>query len=43
MELSVSEEFNRTIHDSIGKDTEDAITPDPVWMDHEVPDWWGIK
>jgi len=43
MRVSVSEEFNSVIHDSRGKDTEDGITPDPVWLDHEVPDWWGIK
>lgn len=43
MTVSVSEEFNRVIHDSRGKDTEDGITPETVWMDHEVPDWWGIK
>lgn len=41
MTVSVSEEFNSVIHDSRGKDTEDKITPDPVWLDHEVPDWWG--
>ena len=41
MTLSVSEEYNSVIHDSRGKDPEDAITPDPVWLDHEVPDWWG--
>lgn len=41
MTVSVSEEFNSVIHDSRGKDIEDEITPDPVWMDHEVPDWWG--
>ncbi|MGY5859363.1 MAG: 2Fe-2S iron-sulfur cluster-binding protein [Candidatus Thorarchaeota archaeon] len=43
MTVSVSEEFNSVIHDDHGKDTEDGITPDPVWLDHEVPDWWGIK
>ena len=43
MTVSVSETFNSVIHDSRGKDTEDEITPDPVWLDHEVPDWWGIK
>ena len=43
MTVSVSETFNSVIHDSHGKDTEDKITPDPVWLDHEVPDWWGIK
>jgi ferredoxin len=43
MTVSASETFNRVIHDSPGKDTEDKITPDPVWLDHEVPDWWGIK
>jgi ferredoxin len=41
MTVSISEEFNKTIHDSRGKDTEDNITPDPIWLDHEVPDWWG--
>jgi len=41
MTVSVSETFNHTIHDSHGKDTVDEITPDPVWIDHEVPDWWG--
>ena len=41
MTVSISETFNRVIHDSHGKDTEDKITPDPVWLDHEVPDWWG--
>jgi len=41
MTVSVSEEFNSVIHDSPGKDTEDKITPDPVWLDHEVPEWWG--
>jgi len=43
MTVSVSETFNSVIHDDHGKDTEDKITPDPVWLDHEVPDWWGIK
>ena len=43
MTVSVSETFNSVIHDSHGKDTEDGITPDPVWLDHDVPDWWGIK
>ena len=43
MTVSVSETFNRVIHDSPGKDTADEITPDPVWIDHEVPDWWGIR
>ncbi len=41
MKVSVSETFNSLIHDSQGKDTEDKVTPDPVWIDHEVPDWWG--
>ena len=41
MTVSVSEEFNSVIHDSRGKDTEDEITPDPIWLDHEVPEWWG--
>ncbi|MFW9921625.1 MAG: 2Fe-2S iron-sulfur cluster-binding protein [Candidatus Thorarchaeota archaeon] len=43
MKVSASETFNRVIHDSIGKDTEEKITPDPEWLDHEVPDWWGVK
>lgn len=43
MTVSPSETYNRVIHDSPGKDTDDKITPDPVWLDHEVPDWWGIK
>ncbi len=43
MTVSVSETFNSVIHDSRGKDTPDEITPDPEWLDHEVPDWWGIK
>ena len=43
MTVSPSETFNKTIHDSIGKDTADEVTPEPVWVDHEVPDWWGIK
>ncbi|MHA2236229.1 MAG: 2Fe-2S iron-sulfur cluster-binding protein [Candidatus Thorarchaeota archaeon] len=43
MTVSASENFNSVIHDSRGKDTEDKVTPDPVWLDHEVPDWWGIK
>jgi ferredoxin len=42
MTVSASEPFNSVIHDSRGKDTKDEITPDPVWLDHEVPDWWGI-
>jgi ferredoxin len=42
MTVSVSETFNSVIHDNRGKDTEDKVTPDPVWLDHEVPDWWGI-
>lgn len=33
MMVSPSERFNSVIHDSVGKDTEDKITPDPVWMD----------
>ncbi|MHA2423770.1 MAG: 2Fe-2S iron-sulfur cluster-binding protein [Candidatus Thorarchaeota archaeon] len=41
MKVSVSETFNSVIHDSHGKDTPDEITPDPEWLDHEVPDWWG--
>ncbi|MHA1930847.1 MAG: 2Fe-2S iron-sulfur cluster-binding protein [Candidatus Thorarchaeota archaeon] len=41
MTVSVSETFNSVIHDSLGKDTVDEVTPDPVWLDHEVPDWWG--
>jgi ferredoxin len=43
MTVSVSEEFNSIIHDNRGKDTSDDITPEPEWLDHEVPDWWGIK
>ncbi len=43
MTVSASETYNSVIHDSIGKDTEEKITPDPEWLDHEVPDWWGIK
>jgi ferredoxin len=39
--VSVSEEYNEIIHDSRGRDVEDEITPDPVWLDHEVPDWLG--
>jgi ferredoxin len=42
MTVSPSETFNRVIHDSRGKDTEDEITPNPIWLDHEVPDWWGV-
>ncbi len=41
MTVSVSEEYNEIIHDSRGRDVEDEITPDPVWLDHEVPDWLG--
>ncbi len=41
MTVSISEEFNSVIHDSRGKDTEDGTTPEPEWLDHEVPDWWG--
>ena len=41
MMVSPSEEFNSIIHDSRGKDTADEVTPDPVWLDHEVPDWLG--
>jgi ferredoxin len=41
MTLSVAEEFNSVIHDDRGKDVSDEITPDPVWVDHEVPDWLG--
>ncbi len=33
MQVSPSERFNSIIHDSIGKDTGDEITPDPVWVD----------
>ena len=43
MTVSASETYNSVIHDSRGKDTEDEVTPDPVWLDHEVPDWWGHK
>ncbi|MFW9961200.1 MAG: 2Fe-2S iron-sulfur cluster-binding protein [Candidatus Thorarchaeota archaeon] len=42
MTVSASETFNRVIHNSPGKDVEYKITPDPVWLDHEAPDWWGI-
>lgn len=35
MKVSPSERFNSIIHDSLGKDTGDDITPDPVWVDHE--------
>ncbi|UCE11015.1 MAG: (2Fe-2S)-binding protein [Candidatus Thorarchaeota archaeon] len=41
MQVCPSEEFNEIIHDNRGKDTEDEVTPDPVWLDHEVPDWLG--
>ncbi|MHA2313023.1 MAG: hypothetical protein ACXADF_16160 [Candidatus Thorarchaeota archaeon] len=41
MRVSVSEEYNEIIHDSRGRDVEVEITPDPVWLDHEVPDWLG--
>jgi ferredoxin len=41
MTLSVAEEFNHIIHDSRGRNFEDGITPEPVWLDHEVPDWLG--
>ena len=41
MTVSVSETFNSVIHDSRGRDTTEGITPEPVWLDHEVPDWWG--
>ncbi|MHA1961350.1 MAG: 2Fe-2S iron-sulfur cluster binding domain-containing protein [Candidatus Thorarchaeota archaeon] len=41
MMVCPSEEFNEIIHDDRGKDTEDKVTPDPVWLDHEVPDWLG--
>ena len=43
MTVSISETFNSVIHDSRGKDTVDEIKPDPVWLEHEVPYWWGIK
>lgn len=42
MTVSATETFNHVIHDSVGKEVEDRITPDPVWLDHEVPDWWGV-
>jgi ferredoxin len=32
MMVSPSERFNHVIHDSVGKDTGDEITPDPVWV-----------
>jgi ferredoxin len=35
MEVCPMERFNRIIHDSLGKDTEDEITPEPVWVDKE--------
>ena len=35
MEVCPLERFNRIIHDSLGKETEDEITPDPVWVDTE--------
>ena len=38
MMVSPSERFNHVIHDSIGWDTEDKITPDPVWVDREQPE-----
>ncbi|TFG04358.1 (2Fe-2S)-binding protein [Candidatus Thorarchaeota archaeon] len=43
MTVGVREPFNSILHDSVGKDTEDRITPDPEWLDHEVPDWWGTE
>lgn len=43
MTVSESETFNRFMHDSIGEDVEDRVTPDPVWLNHEFPDWWDIK
>ncbi len=33
MKVSPSERFNHIIHDSIGRDTEDGITPEPVWVE----------
>ncbi|MDF1538131.1 MAG: 2Fe-2S iron-sulfur cluster-binding protein [Candidatus Thorarchaeota archaeon] len=33
MMVCPSERFNRVIHDSMGKDTGDEITPEPVWVD----------
>ncbi|MCK5238063.1 MAG: (2Fe-2S)-binding protein [Candidatus Thorarchaeota archaeon] len=33
MMVSPSERFNSVIHDSIGKDTADEITPEPVWVE----------
>jgi ferredoxin len=35
MEVCPLERFNHVIHDSLGKDTEDEITPEPVWVDKE--------
>lgn len=32
MMVSPSERFNHIIHDSLGRDTGDEITPDPVWV-----------
>ena len=33
MMVSPSERFNSVIHDSIGKDTADEITPEPTWVE----------
>jgi len=41
MKFSVSEEYNKIIHESRGKDVADEITPEPEWLEHEVPDWLG--
>ena len=43
MTVSIGETFNSVIHECHGKDVEVGITPEPEWLDHEVPDWWGIK
>jgi hypothetical protein len=29
------ERFNLVIHENLGRDTEDEITPEPVWVDKE--------
>ena len=33
MKVCPLERFNHVIHDNIGRDVEDEITPDPVWVD----------
>lgn len=42
MAVNASEPSNSVIHESHGKELEEEITLGPVWLDHEVPDWWGI-